>query len=77
MRKSNNKISQLGTKRASKNLARLANKKNAVDQHIKFLYRNISSGKMTMDLNKLADGRNAKETKYIIDVLVSMQERNS
>jgi len=90
MEKSNNIVSLAGTKRGLKNRARLRNKMNRVENHIQFLYKNISSGKMTMDLDKLStktvinkltgkpetSNRSHKETKYIIDRLVSLQEKN-
>ena len=84
MRKSNKKFSMQGMKRAQKNLARKSLRQAELETHISFLY-NILQG-TTLDFNKLEYKtainkltgeqekvyRNPKQTKYIINRLVSM-----
>lgn len=84
MQKSSVKVSQQGIRRAEKNKIRLQNRKAKMDNHVDFLYKAISSGKITLDFDKLMAKqvgentiyRNHKDTKYIIDRLVSLQELN-
>ena len=69
MRKSNNAVSLRGIKRANKNLHRKHNQMVKLERHVDFLYRILQAH--PMDLDKLSTNRNPKETKLIIDKLVS------
>jgi hypothetical protein len=83
MRKSNNSISLQGIKRYNKNLKRKQRNNEKLDKHVDFLYKVLQSH--TLDFDKLETKmvqskitgsmettyRNPKETKLIIDKLVS------
>ena len=69
MKKSNNKVSLQGVKRANKNLKRKQKKMAELEKHVDFLYKVLQA--YPMDLNKLSHNRTTKEEKLIIDKLVS------
>lgn len=83
MRKSNNSISLQGIKRYNKNFKRKQRNNEKLDKHVDFLYKVLQSH--TLDFDKLETKmvqskitgsmekthRNPKETKLIIDKLVS------